>query len=128
MKKRSIIIGLLLLALIAIWVILHTFSSSSVAARPVSLVITGPDGQRFTGSYVADGVTNSVSAVVPATISLQAREVSYEFKREGGDGEFRVALFVGDLCRTSTTSHEQPGVRGELRYAAGRESYWAAGF
>ncbi|HOX58210.1 MAG TPA: hypothetical protein P5205_19090 [Candidatus Paceibacterota bacterium] len=128
MKKRIIIIAVTLIGLVAILVILTAFPTASAATRPVSLVIAGPDGQRFTGSYVADGITNSVSAVAPATISLQAREVGYEFKREGGVGEFRVALFVGDLCRTSTTSHEQPGVRGELRFAAGRESYWAAGF
>ena len=103
-------------------------SRTSVPARPVRLVITGPDGQRFTGSYVADGVTNSVSAVVPKDISLQARDVTYEFKREGGQGEFRVALFVGDLCRTSTTSDQRQGVRGWLRYSANRPSYGAEGF
>lgn len=122
------IIGLTLIGLVAIFVILPTFSASSVAARPVSLVITGPEGQRFIGSYVADGLTHSVSAIAPATIALQARDVTYEFKRDGGDGEFRVALFVGDLCRTTTTSGQQTGVRGELRYAADRESYWAAGY
>jgi hypothetical protein len=78
--------------------------------------------------YIADSVTNSVSAVAPATIVFQARDVAYEFKREGGGGEFRVALFVGDLCRTSTTSDSRQGVRGELRYAPALEKYWAAGF
>lgn len=128
MKRLNITIAVTLIALVAILIILTAFPTASAQARPVSLVITGPDGQRFTGSYVADGITNSLSAVAPAAISFQAREVRFEFKREHGDGEFRVALFVGDLCRTSTTSHEQPGVRGELRYAAGRESYWSAGF
>ncbi len=128
MKKRSMIIGFMLMGLAAIFVILHTFAKSSGAARPVRLVVSGPDGQRFSGSYVADGVTNSISAIVPAAINLQARDVAYEFKREGGKGEFRVALYVGDLCRTSATSDRRQGVRGELRYATARESYWAGGF
>ena len=85
---------------VALFAALHTFCSPPVAARPVKMVITGPDGQRFTGRYVADGVTNAVSAIASATINLQAREVAYEFQWKGGDGEFRVALFVGDLCRT----------------------------
>lgn len=128
MKKRTTIIGLTLLGLIAIIVTLHTLTTSSAVARPVRLVVTGPDGQHFSGSYVADGVTNSVSAIAPATISLQARDVDFEFTRVAGDGEFRVALYVGDLCRTSTTSDKRQGVRGQLRYASASESYWAAGF
>lgn len=122
------IIGLVLLALVAMVVVLHTFAPSSVAARPVRLVITGPDGQPFSGSYAADGVTNSVSAIAPATISLQARDVVYEFKRQGGDGELRVALYVGDLPRLSTTSGKRQGVRSQLRYSSDSESYWAADF
>ena len=55
MQKRSMIIGLLSLAGVAIWVTVHTVASSSVAARPVRLVITGPDGQQFSGTYIADG-------------------------------------------------------------------------
>ncbi|MCL4178909.1 MAG: hypothetical protein KJ072_14355 [Verrucomicrobia bacterium] len=92
------------------------------------LVITGPDGQRFTGNYVADGVTNAVSAIAPTAISLHARDVTYGFKREGGQREFRVALFVGDLCRTSTTSDQRQGVRGWLHYSANRENYGAEAF
>lgn len=128
MKKRNIIIVLTLLGLIAILMTFHPLTSPPVAARPVKVVITGPDGQRFTGRYVADGVTNVVSAVAPATIKLHARNFTYEFQRNGGDGEFRVALFVEDLCRTSTTSDRRHGVRGEVRYAADHENYWAAGF
>lgn len=128
MKKRSIIPGFTLAGLVAVFVILYTLTRSSVAPRPVRLVITGPDGQRFSGSYIADGVTNSVSAVAPATIGVQARNVTYEFKREGGNGEFRVALYMGDLCRTSTTSDKRQGVRGQLQYTSTRESYWGAGF
>lgn len=128
MKKRIMIVGFTLIGLVAILVIMHRFTPSSVAARPVRLVVSGPDGQRFSGSYIADGVSNSVSAIVPAAIRLQARDVTYEFKREGGNGEFRVALYVGDLCRTSTTSDKRQGVRGVLRYSSAGERYWAAGF
>ena len=128
MKKRRVLIGLAAAGLVAVVGVLYAFTGSPVAARPVRLVVTGPEGQRFSGSYVADGVTNSLSAVVPATISLQARDFSYTLKREGGDGEFRVALYVGESCRTSTTSDAREGVRGELRYTTDSESYWGAGF
>ena len=127
MKKRRILIGVAAAAVAAAVGSLHVQRLTG-RARPVRLVVTGPEGQRFSGSYVADGVTNSVSGVAPATISLQARDVTYAIKREGGDGEFRVALYVGELCRTSTTSDTRQGVRGELRYGADRESYWGAGF
>jgi hypothetical protein len=129
MKKRIGIIGITLLGLISIFVTVHIFTTSStVAVRPVRLVVTGPEGQHFSGSYIADGITNAVSAIAPATITTQARDVIFEFKREGGDGEFRVALYVGELCRISTTSYKGQGVRGVLRYASNRESYWAAWF
>ncbi len=126
MKRPFIIVGLAVIALLAILVI--RTAPPPLASRPVRLVITGPEGQRFSGSYVADGVTNSVSAIAPATITVHTRNLAYEFKREGGEAEFRVALFVGDLPRLSTTSDKRQGVRGELRYTAARESYWAAGF
>jgi hypothetical protein len=114
--------------LIAVYVLLHTINAPTIEARPVRLVISGPDGQRFAGSYIADGITHSLAAVAPATISLQARDVAFEFKREGGDEEFRVELFVGGLRRTSTTSDKRQGVRGELRYSARTESYWATAY
>lgn len=125
MKKRTLIVGLALAAIVAVVVIYGMFNASSVAARPVRLVITGSEGQRFTGSYVADGVTNTLSALAPATISILAKEVTYEFQREGGQGEFRVALFVGEHCRTTTTSGHRQAVRGWLRYFADGESYGA---
>lgn len=128
MRTRTGIIGCILVGFVAVFVIVYTLTTPSVAARPVRMVVTGPDGQRFSGSYVADGVTNSVSAIAPATISFQARDVTYEFKRDGGAGEFRVALYVGEICRTSTTSDQRQGVRGVLRYASTSESYSASGF
>jgi hypothetical protein len=128
MRKRPIIIGLTLLWLTATGVTLYIFATFRVKPRPVRLVITAPEGQRFSGSYVADGVTNAVSALAPATISLRAKDVDFEFKREGGAAEFRVALFVDDSCRTSTASDKKNGVRGAVHYAAHEESYWAAPF
>jgi hypothetical protein len=128
MKNRIPIAGIALLALFAVLFTLHHWIWPGVNQRPVRLVITAPEGERFSGKYVADGITNSVSALAPATISLQARNVAFEFKREGSDAEFRVALFVDDLCRTSTTSDKRHGVRGALRYAPERETYWAAAF
>jgi hypothetical protein len=129
MKKRTTIIGFMLMGLVAVSVMIYILTASTTAARPVRLVVTGPVGQRFSGSYVADGITNSVQGIAPTTVSFAAKNVAYEFKREGGEAEFRVALFVGDLCRLSTTSDKRQGVRGELRYsAAARENYWAEGY
>lgn len=105
------------------------FRDPPVARVPVRMVVTGPDGQRFSGSYVANGVTHAVSGSAPATFGVQASDVTYQFKREGdAAGEFRVALYVGDLCRTSATSDRRPGVRGKFQHKSTGESYWAAGF
>jgi hypothetical protein len=104
------------------------FTKARVAARPVRLVIIAPEGQRFSGTYVADGVTNSVNALAPATISMSAKDVAFEFTHERTNAQFRVELFVGQLCRTSTTGEKNRGVRGALRYAADKESYWASAF
>ncbi len=122
------IIGLTLMGLVTIFAVLHTRTASTVAARPVRLVISGAEGQRFSGSYVADGVTNTLIALAPATISVQARDFAFEFKREGGDANFGAALFVGDICRTSTFSDKRSGMRGELRYSAEKESCWVASY
>src|SRR5688572_28534380 len=130
MKKRRFILAFTLVGLAAVCAVLFkvTHPPTPVAARPVRLVITGPEGQRFSGSYAADGVTNSVTAVAPAVINVLAKDVGFEFKRQGGNGEFRVAMFVGEQCRTSTTSDQRDGVRGQLRYGPESESYWSAGF
>lgn len=108
------------------FILIYVFAASSATPQPVRLVITGPDGQIFSGNYVADGVTNSIKAITPATISFPAGNVSYEFKRDGGTGEFRVALYVGNRCRTSTTSASSQGIRGGLHYRRGKESCWAS--
>lgn len=93
MKKLFIIIGLALVAIFGGYVALGT---ATAAARPLKLVIKGTEGQKFTGFYVADGITNSVSAVAPTTLDFEARNVNFEFRREGGVGEFRVELYVND--------------------------------
>jgi hypothetical protein len=122
MKKRFRILSIVLVALLATAIILVT-QTRAVPCRTVKLVISGSEGQRFTGSYTTEGMTNNVKAVVPATLSFQARNVDFEFQREAGEGEFRVALQVDGMERTSTTSGKFPGVRGRLRYAADHESY-----
>lgn len=125
MKKFLIIIGLALVAIVTSFLAL---GKATAAARPVKLVITGPEGQKFTGFFVADGISNSVSAVAPATVNFQARNVNFEFRREGGTGDFRVELYVNDLCRTSTISDKKQSVRGVLKYTTYSESYSAEGF
>src|SRR3569832_2395841 len=128
MRKGPIITGLALVWLITTKVTVYMFATVRIKPRPVRLVITAPEGLRFSGSYVADGVTNSVSALAPATISLRDRDVTFECKRDGGDAEFRVAMYVDDSCRTSTVSDKKNGVRGAVRYAANTETCWAAPF
>jgi hypothetical protein len=89
---------------------------TSFPLDPINLVITGPEGQRFTGTYVADGRTNSVAGIVPTVLTMQARDVIYEFKRHGGEGEFRVEASVDGRATTSFVE-DGPGtpVRGWLR-------------
>lgn len=127
-NQRIMGIGLTLVGLVAIAVALYARTASTVAARPVRLVISGAEGRHFSGSYVADGVTNSLIALAPATIGVQAREVAFEFKFEGGDANFGVAVFVDGICRTSTSSDKRSGMRGEVRYSAEGESCWTAAF
>src|SRR5262245_8964709 len=123
MKKQLIVIGLVFAGLVGIVLLLNP-RAPAVAARPVKLVITGPEGQQFTGSYVADGVTNTLSAVVPATIRLSGRKVTYEFKPGDAREEFRVALDVEELHRTSFVSYKGKSVRGGWHYWGSGESAW----
>lgn len=124
-KKTFIFIGLVLVAIVAGFVI---HAKATAPARPLKLVIKGSEGQKFTGFYVADGVTNSLNGIAPMTVNFLARDVNYEFRREGGTGEFRVELYVNDQCRTSTISDKQKCVRGVLKYTRYSESYSAVGY
>jgi hypothetical protein len=125
MNPTRIIARLTFLIVVSVFsVVCVGCSSSRQAARPVKLVITGPEGQRFTGSYTADGVTNVVSAVVPTTISLRTSEVTYNFQPADDRKEFRVALDVEDLVRTSFVSQEGKNIRGGWRSSATAESAW----
>lgn len=128
--KRNIFMGTAATGIVALVLVGYLLSRSSASNthRPLRLVITGAAGERFSGKYVADGKTNLISAIAPASISLQAGELAYEFERAGKDGEFRVAAYVGDLCRTSATSDARKGVRGGWRSAADSESYWAGSY
>ncbi len=79
------------------------------------LEITGPNGQRFAGSYTADGRTNALSGVVPTTISIRAKAVTYSFQAGDPREGFRVALDVENLHRTSFTSYHGAHVKGGWR-------------
>jgi hypothetical protein len=81
----------------------------------VQLVITGPEGQRFTGSYIADGRTNLCSGVVPTNITMRVRQLTYSLQPEDRREEFRVALKVDDSYRTSRISYQ--GAPGAGRVA-----------
>ena len=47
-----------------------------VPALSIRLVVTGPEGQPFSGSYVVDGATYATNAIVPADIHVQGRNVT----------------------------------------------------
>jgi hypothetical protein len=130
MNNRRVRVGIAFLGLAVALIVAYGFSDPAVTPNvPVRMVVTGPDGQRFSGSYVANGVAHAVSGMAPATFGVQANDVTWQFIREGdAAGEFRVALYVGDLCRTSATSGRRPGVQGAFKHTATSESYWGAGF
>ena len=131
MRKRIALIAFTLAGLAAAIVYAFNRDDEVAAPVPVRLMITGSDGQRFSGAYTADGVTNTVSAVAPAIFCLNGSQVSFEFKREGDEpakGEFRVDLYANNVQRTSTTSDTRQGVRGSFRNTSTTNSVWAAGF
>src|SRR5689334_10734056 len=111
MKKWLVIPAL---ALVAVLVALLSLpgSTSGGSARHVQLLVTGSDGQRFSGSYVADGRSNSVSGVVPTTIGVRVTQLSYTFQPEDRREEFRVTLDVENLHRTSFVSYQGASVKG----------------
>jgi len=114
MRKWLVIAGLALVVVTALLSIqLHSPPGGST--RAVQLVITGPDGQRFTGNYTADGRTNILSGVVPTTISVRVKDLTYSFQAEDRREGFRVALDVENLHRTSFTSYQGAPVKGGWR-------------
>ena len=121
--KRFLIIVSVVLAGACVLFLLYD-APAKLVPRQVKLVIRGADGQRFTGTYVSDGITNTLSTAVPTTIRLWAREVTYEFQPEDEREEFRVALEVEKLQRSSFASHQGKSVRGGWRYWSTGESVW----
>lgn len=90
-------------------------SAPGTSTRAVQMVITGPDGQSFAGSYIADRRTNTLSGVVPTTISILAKDLTYSFQPGDPREGFRVALDVDNLHRTSFTSYQGGEVKGGWR-------------
>jgi hypothetical protein len=123
MKKSHKATILALLAVVA-GVLLMQSRATPVPTRPVHLIVTGPSGERFTGSYIADGITNTFSAAVPATITCWARTLTYEIQPADNRQEFRVALDVEQTHRTSFISYKGKPVKGGWRYTATEESAW----
>ena len=56
-----------------------------------------------------------LSGVVPTTISIRAKELTYSFQAEDRREEFRVTLDVENLHRTSFTSYQGAPVKGGWR-------------
>ena len=104
----AFLVGVIVLAILAC-------SPPHAPAPAVQLVITGPEGQRFTGNYIADGTANAFNGMVPTNITLRARQLTYSFQPEDGRQEFRVALKVDDAYRTSRISYKGAPVQGGWR-------------
>lgn len=124
MKTRLIVYGVTLALVIVALVILRS-PAPTTSAQPIRFVITGPEGQRFSGGYIADGLWHVVSAVVPADIRQNAKRVNYAFGPENKKGEVCVALYVNGICKTSVTNSTGTGVVGGWDATTGVERYHA---
>jgi hypothetical protein len=123
--KRNLIVGSLVLVVFAVIAALGFLLPARPSTdRPVRLVITCPTGEHFTGSYVANGVTNTISAVTPAEIGASASDFRYELKPDHNREEFRVNFAVANVVRTSVLSFQGNAVRGGCRRTSDSESVW----
>jgi hypothetical protein len=85
----------------------------------VKIAISGTAGLPVKGSYIADGVTHEVAAVVPTDIFIAARHVSYSITKGNEPGELRVELSVHCAHHgAAATSQPSGGCRGEMRNGA----------
>ncbi len=126
MKMALSVCGVVLFGVLAFVAVAHRHPTTKPDGKiqAVQLTISGPEGQQFAGSYVVDGVTNSLMGKVPATIDLQARHVSYNFKPADDREEFRVVLDVNGAHRTSFCSYRGREVKGGWKNWAHGESAW----
>jgi hypothetical protein len=123
--KRNLIVGSLVLGLFAAIVALgFTLPKRPSLDRPVRLIINCPTAEHFTGSYVANGVTNTFSAVTPAEIGASASDFRYELKPDHSREEFRVNFEVAHVVRTSVLSYKGNPIRGGCRHTPDSESVW----
>ncbi len=124
--KRNLIIGLLILlvftGIVAIGLMLPRRPSNDQALR---ILITCPTAEHFTCSYVANGITNTISAVTPAVIGASASDFRYELKPDHEREEFRVNFEIANVTRMSVLSYKGNPIRGGCRYASdGSSSVW----
>ena len=127
MKTRLIVCGCTLAIVIGV-VLTYRSITTSPRARSIALFVTGPEGQQFTGSYIADGVQHTVSAIAPTKIYLRARTISYLFGREDRTGEFCVSLYADSACKTSVTNSTGMGIAGQWVSADPVDRYSARPF
>lgn len=99
--------------------------TTTPAARPMRLVVTGEPGTMFTARFKADGVVQEQTALMPATIPFIARNVEWNVTVPNGNRNFRVELYVGNLMRLSTASSGRKTIEGVLNYSNNQEKYWA---
>jgi hypothetical protein len=91
----------------------------------MKLEVLGKPGTMFVAKYTVDGLKQEEAGLMPSTVHFGGRSVEWEVLRPSGDEEFRVEFYVGELRRTSTTSAGRSKIRGELKYDANSERYWA---
>ena len=111
MKKWILLASLFLVGIVTL-LALFGHRSSDKSTSLVQLVLTGPEGQKFSGSYVADGKTNFLSGVVPSTIGVRVRQLTYDFHPEDARDFFYVVMKVDDANRISKPSLKGGPVKG----------------
>jgi hypothetical protein len=112
MRTRLIVYGITLCLVVVAVVILRS-PPPTPKPRLITVLVTGPEGQHFTGSYLADGKWHIVSAVVPADIRVQTGAIFYGFSRDDDrKGDFCVSLYAEGLRKTSVTNSTGLGVIG----------------
>ncbi len=96
--------------------------------HPMKIAVVGPGGTPFRGSYTVDGIYQSYTGVMPATVEFTARDLDWRIERQAGTEPFRVESYVGEIRCTSTESSNHRGIRGALETGGDREKYWAEPF
>ena len=137
MKPRRfplLVLGIAVIALACgLALMLARRAAEPAALRHVTMVVRGPAGQTFHGSYTADRSVTDFTAATPFRVEVTAREFTYSLTPDaraeaaspaGGGEEFRVEVLVDETMRTSRVSFQGQPVEGGYRLTADRETVW----